>query len=266
VKPAGTPGEIPECSNDFLGGTQNNGPFTVTATQADVLGNVGTGTSPRFGVDKTNPEVSLNDVGTLTGGLAGAALPQAVSTAADSVFDNATNTFGAVNALSAHFGVRYRDERAGFAQNNHGTRTLTRWSVPAVPVLANTSTVTVGNAIAPQSAITLSFAENPVEVFDPTYRRDSVCVTGGDIAGACPNGALPGYYEYVFDVRDRAGNNTVVKRSAAVDVNSANVTGVSIPAVLTGGASTSFLPTGTDDLEGLDADMFLNFPTMAAGG
>ena len=274
VKPAGTAGEIPECSNDFLGGLANNGPYTVTATQADVLGNVGTGTSLRFGVDKTAPEVQLADAGTLTGALAGAANPLYVRTTVDSVFDNATATFTTplaapndnVTANNVHFGVRYRDERAGFAQNNHGSRTLTRWSVPAIPVLANTSTVTTGNSIAAGSAIPLTFANNPVEGFDPTYRRDSVCVTGGVIGATCPNGAAPGYYEYTFTVLDRAGNSRTVNRSAAVDVNSATVTGVGIPAVLTGGQTITFTPTGTDDLEGLDADMFLTFPTMALGG
>ena len=52
----------------------------------------------------------------------------------------------------------------------------------------------------------------------------------------------------------------------AIDITSPQVTGVTIPAVLQGGAQLTFNPTGVDDLEALDGDLFLGYPTMAAAG
>ena len=276
--PTGTGADIPECSNDFLGGTLTNGPYTATATQADVLGNTTVITSQQFGVDKTAPVVQLADEQTLTG-LGASRMGLAVRINADSIFDNVTTTFASaaaaanVNSTNALFGVRYKDERAGFAQNNHGSRSLTRWAPAASPLLSNVSVaseqICAGSRTLNFDGVTGLIAgpncfnqESVVDAGDPTFRRDSVSIFGNSGLTA----TSPGYYFYTITVVDRAGNSTTRNRSAAIDITSPSVTGVTIPAVLTGGASATFNPTGNDDLEAHDADLFLNYPTMAAAG
>lgn len=270
VKAAAATGEIPECNNNFLGGPTFNGPYTVTATQADVLGNVGTGTSNKFGVDKTNPQIQFTDKGTLTT-TAGNNL--VINTKADSIFHNVAGTYGygaaatdSVWSVNALFGTRYRDERAGFAQNDHGTRSITRWAPAASPLLSNVSVATERIATGWQ---TLNFdgntgnQESLVDITDPTYRRDSIAIFG-NISGAAATD--PGYYFYSITVVDRAGNQSRLTRSAAIDITAPQVTGVTIPAVLQGGVALTFNPTGNDDLEAIDGDLFINYPTMAFGG
>ena len=280
VKPAGAAGEIPECSNDFLGGATFNGPYTVTATQADVLGNVGTGTSNQFGVDKTAPEMQFIDSQSLASIQPAAAQGFVIPTTADSIFDNATTTYTsaataingatAVNSTNAHFGVRYRDERAGFQQNNHGTRNLTRWAPAASPLLSNVSVST--NVMGPEFR-TLNYdgvnaanllQESVVDTNDPTFRRDSVAIFG--VGTTAATATAPGYYFYQITVVDRAGNSNSRNRTAAIDITSPVVTGVTIPAVLQGGSQLTFNPTGNDDLEAIDGDLFINYPTMALAG
>jgi uncharacterized protein YjdB len=282
VKPKGATGEIPECSNDFLGGALLNGPYTVTATQADVLGNVGQGTSPKFGVDKTEPELTFIDQATLGTSIAAVSRQGLViSTGQDSVFDAVTTTYTstaginnggvAVNSTNAHFGARYRDERAGFQQNNHGSRSITRWAPAASPLLSN---VSVSSEVLGTAWRTLNFdgnlgvgplaQESVVDAGDPTFRRDSVSIWGG--AAGSLTATSPGYYFYRITVIDRAGNSRTINRTAAIDITSPQVTGVQIPAVLTGGTQHTFIPTGSDDLEANDGDLFLNYPTMALAG
>lgn len=278
VKPIGAAGEIPECSNDFLGGATFNGPYTVTATQPDVLGNIGTGTSNRFGVDKTAPEMQFLDSQSLLNIQPVAAQGFVVPTNADSIFDNATTTYTsaatagsnpslAVTSIQAHFGVRYRDERAGFRQDNHGTRNITRWAPAASPLLSNVSVTS--NVIGTEFR-TLNYdglltnQEAVVDVNDPTFRRDSVSIWG--VGTTAASATAPGYYFYQISVVDRAGNSNSRNRTAAIDINSPQVTGVTIPAVLQGGSALTFGPTGTDDLEAIDGDLFLDYPTMALAG
>lgn len=277
--PTATGADIPECSNDFLGGSLTNGPYTSDATQDDVLGNRTIITSVRFGVDKTNPQVQLADEQTLVGtGISRMGL--AVRVNADSIFDNATTTFASaaaavnVNSTNALFGVRYRDERAGFNQTNHGSRSLTRWAPAASPLLTNVSVATeeicAGTRTLNFDGVTALIAgpscfnqESVVDAGDPTFRRDSISIFGNDNTGTA---ASPGFYFYTITVVDRAGNFRTVNRSAAIDITSPQVTGVTIPAVLQGGAQLTFNPTGVDDLEALDGDLFLDYPTMAAAG
>jgi hypothetical protein len=279
VKPIGAAGELPECSNDFLGGVLLNGPYRVTASQPDVLGNIGTHTSNRFGADKRNPELTLADEQTLSalGAAAGSRMTAAVRVNADSIFDNATTTYTtsaatpslaaatAINSTNALFGSRYRDERAGFRADNHGTRGLTRWMPAASPLLSN---VSVSTQQISSGTRTLNYdgvagnQESVVDAFDPTFRRDSIALFGNNGGTA----ATPGYYFYNITVIDRAGNFSSINRTAAIDITSPQVTGVTIPAVLQGGSQLTFNPTGSDDLEALDGDLFLQFPTMAAGG
>lgn len=280
--PTGTGADVPECSNDFLGGNNPiNGPYITTGTLVDVLGNTTVASSDHYGVDKTNPELTLADENTLSGAPLISRMGAAVRTNADSIFDNATTTFtavaapaAAINSTNALFGVRYRDERAGFQQSNHGTRSLTRWAPAASPLLTN---VSVATSVICAGTSTLNFdgvtslltgpncfnQESVVDAGDPTYRRDSVAIFGN---ANTTTAASPGYYYYSVKVVDRAGNFSTVNRTAAIDITSPQVTGVTIPAVLQGGAQLTFNPTGVDDLEAIDGDLFLNYPTMATAG
>lgn len=271
VKPAGTTGEIPECNNDPLGGIGGNGPYTVTATQTDVLENQGSTTSSRFGVDKTNPVIQLADAQTLGTSAGISRMDLAIRTNTDSIFDNATTTFTSLAAVpvtsaNALFGVRYKDERAGFRSDNHGTRSITRWAPAASPVLANTS---VSSQVIATGWTTLNFdgnlanQESVVDAGDPTYRRDSISIFGN---AAGQTAASTGYYFYKITVVDKAGNSSSLNRTAAIDITSPQITGVTIPAVLQGGQQVTFAPTGVDDLEAIDGDLFINYPTMAVAG
>ncbi len=269
--PTASGADIPECSNDFLGGTLTNGPYTSDATQDDVLGNRTIIRSVQFGVDKTNPALQLADEQSLATAPLASRMGRAVRTNADSIFDNVTTTFTTaaavpVNSTNALFGFRYRDERSGFRQDNHGSRSITRWAPEASPLLSNISVATEQIRVSTQ---TLNFdasflnQESAVDAGDPTFRRDSISIFGDSSSATS---ASPGYYFYTITVRDRAGNFRTGSRSAAIDITSPQVTGVTIPAVLQGGAQLTFNPTGVDDLEALDGDLFLNYPTMAAAG
>lgn len=281
--PTGTGADIPECSNDFLGGSTGNGPYFITATQADVLTNTavvpsgaqGVNGAGKFGVDKTQPVIQFTDEQTLSTAPAASRQGLVVRINADSIFDNATTTFTSaasslnpstnVNSTNALFGTRYRDERAGFAQNNHGTRSITRWAPAASPLLSN---VSVASQQIASGWTTLNFngstgdQESVVDAGDPTFRRDSIAIFGNN--GGTATSA--GYYFYSINVVDRAGNAKSANRSAAIDITDPTVTGVTIPAVLQGGSQLTFNPTGVDDLEAIDGDLFLNYPTMAAAG
>lgn len=279
--PSGTGADVPECSNDFLGGNAPiNGPFTTAGTLVDVLGNTTVATSDRYGVDKTNPALTLADESTLSAAPAASRMGLAVRINADSIFDNATTTYVSatpvanVTSLNALFGTRFRDERSGFQLSNHGTRSLTRWAPAASPLLSNVSVATqeicatsrtlnfdgvTGLSVGPNCY----FQESVVDAGDPTYRRDSVAIFGNNNATTA---ASPGYYFYSIHVVDRAGNFSDKTRTAAIDITDPMVTGVTIPAVLQGGAQLVFNPTGVDDLEAIDGDLFLQYPTMALAG
>jgi uncharacterized protein YjdB len=280
--PTGTGADVPECSNDFLGGNAPiNGPYITTGTLVDVLGNTTVASSQQYGVDKTNPALTLADENTLAAAPIISRMGAAVRTNADSIFDNVTTTFtavaapaAAINSTNALFGVRYRDERSGFQQSNHGTRSLTRWAPAASPLLSNVSVATeeicAGSRTLNFDGVTGVLVgpncfnqESVVDAGDPTYRRDSIAIFGNNNATTATS---PGYYYYTVRVVDRAGNFSVVNRTAAIDITSPMVTGVTIPAVLQGGSQLTFNPTGVDDLEAIDGDLFLNYPTMATAG
>ncbi len=261
-----------------------NNAFVAQATETDRLGNRGTignlaaGTtpaSPLFGIDNTAPEILT--AWSSTAGYPN--MPNHYLATGDSIFQPASGTVAATPVATVGgetdfwFGVRYRDSRSGFNIAAHGTRTVKRYYPNATPLLSNVAVVTTVDTR------TMNFAGgtgNPVETEDPTYRRDSISVYGrGGLSGTsgtvnplvASTAVLVGYYQYDLALVDRALNTSTFRQRSAVDRTSPQITGVTIPAVLgatgTGTAiAQSFVPTGTDDVEAFDTDLFLRYPAF----
>ncbi len=266
-----------------------NNAFVANATETDRLGNLGTignvaagvtPATPLFGIDNTAPSV----VDAWDGSGPVPDMPNHYLATRDSIFQPVNGataatpiaTAAAANATDFNFGVRYTDTRSGFNQNNHGTRIVRRFRPNATPLLSNRAVIDT------VSVRTMTFnggAGNPVETEDPAFRRDSVTIYGqgplGNSGGSGPSvltaNPPPGYYLYTLTLVDRAGNVSTVTEHAVIDKTSPLVTGATIPPVFgaTGTAaavSQAFGPTGTDDVEAFDFDLFLRYPAMAMVG
>jgi hypothetical protein len=178
------------------------------------------------------------------------------------------------NPTDFYFGSRYRDTRSGFNITNHGTRTVRRWAPNVTPLFSNVATV---STIATRNMNFSGGTGNPVENEDPTFRRDSISIYGfGPIAGTntattLVNSPAVGYYQYDLEIRDRAGNMASIVQRAVIDNTSPQVTGVQLPPVwgATGTATAVaqlLRPTGTDDVEANDQDLFLRYPALGMIG
>jgi len=276
-----------------------NNAFVAQATETDRLGNRGTIgnlaapavgntpaviASPLFGIDNTAAELVLAWDG--PGGLPD--MPNIYRATGDSIFQPidptapgtaATPIATAGNATDFHFGARYRDERSGFNITNHGTRTVKRFAPNATPLLTNRAVVTT---VATRTMNFVGGQGNPVETEDPTFRRDSVFIYGaGPLSvttgpGSVAVTATPavGYYQYNLSITDRAGNTATLQERAVIDQTSPLVTGTRLPSVFGASGATgaavaiaqSILPTGTDDVEAVDADLFLRYNALSMVG
>lgn len=264
-----------------------NNAFVAQATETDRLGNRGTigslagagAATPLFGIDNTGPDVQLAWDG--SGPIAD--MPNFYRSTLDSIFQPvngavlATPVATVGNGTDFWFGSRYTDTRSGFDIGDHGTRTVTRFAPNATPLLTNRAVVTT---VATRTMNFLGGQGNPVEMEDPIYRRDSVTIYGaGNIATTTgvnpliPATANPavGYYQYDLTITDRAGNSSTLRERAVIDQTSPIVTGTTIPPVFgasgTGVAvAQSFFPTGTDDVEAVDVDLFLRYNALSMVG
>ncbi|MEP6833426.1 MAG: Ig-like domain-containing protein [Gemmatimonas sp.] len=271
-----------------------NNAFVAQATETDRLGNRGTIgnlqtttggvitlASPLFGIDNTGPDLQLAWDG--SGPIAD--MPNIYRATGDSIFQPVNGATAATpvalapaaNATDFWFGARYTDTRSGFNITNHGTRTVKRFAPNVTPLLTNRAVVTT---VASRTMNFLGGTGNPVETEDPIYRRDSLTIYGaGGIATTTgTNPTVPftanpavGYYQYNLSITDRAGNTSNLQERAVIDQTSPIVTGTRIPSVF--GASLTatavaqvFLPTGTDDVEAIDSDMFLRYNAMSMVG
>lgn len=270
-----------------------NNAFVAQATETDRLGNRGTigklatgsPAAPLFGIDNTGPDVKMAYDG--SGPIAD--MPNIYAATKDSIFQPVNGAVAATpfavvmpngtpaNATDFWFGARYTDTRSGFDIGNHGTRTVKRYAPDATPLLSNVAKVTT---VASRTMNFAGGAGNPVEMEDPIYRRDSVTIYGaGNIAttlGANPlvpftaNPAV-GYYQYNLTITDRAGNSSSLQERAVIDQTSPIVTGTTIPPVFGASGSAAavaqaFFPTGTDDVEAVDVDLFLRYNALAMVG
>ena len=252
-----------------------NNAFTARATETDRLGNRGTSNSPLFGIDNTAPEMSTawDGAGPIPD------MPNHYLATNDSIFQPAgtvpaTPVATVGGATDFWFGVRYRDTRSGFNISNHGTRTVKRFFPAASPLSSNVANV---STVDTRTMNFIGGTGNPVENEDPTFRRDSITVYGrGGLSGTsgttnpavASSAVLVGYYQYDLSLVDRALNTSTFRQRSAVDRTSPQITGVTIPSVfgaqtLAGVAPTqAFYPTGSDDTEAFDADLYLRYPAF----
>ena len=255
-----------------------NDAFALQVSEIDRLGNRATSTEERlFGIDNTVPTVENAWVASGT-----ANMPNHYLAVGDSIFQGGGALLAtpiaaapAANATDFNFGTRYRDTRSGFNITNHGSRIVRRFRPDATPLLTNRAVV---ETVSQRTMTFVGGNGNPVENQDPTFRRDSVTIYGhGPLANNLPAGIalvaspLVGYYEYFVTISDRAGNTATRRQRAVIDNTSPNLTGVLIPPVLgaTGTAIAArqrLIPTGTDDVEALDSDYFLQYPALGLIG
>lgn len=260
-----------------------NDAFAIQASEVDLLGNRSTTTStvasaPLFGVDNTAP--------TLTQAWDGSGdipdMPNHYLATADSIFQNGAVVTPSAKVLPAgtpanvgdfFFGSRYRDTRSGFNITNHGTRTVRRWAPNATPLFTN---VAVTTTVASRTMNFSGGTGNPVENQDPTFRRDSITIYGGTALagfGGIPLTATPavGYYQYDVTISDRAGNTSTLTSRAVIDNTSPVITGVQLPAVWGASGTAAAVaqtvrPTGSDDVEANDWDLFMRYPALGMIG
>ena len=270
-----------------------NDAYSLAATEVDLLGNRRTTTTTVasgaiFGVDTAPPSLTAAYDGSgpipdMPDFYAAPFVGAAPALAADTVgifqgggTGNATPIakVAGANPTDFYFGARYRDTRSGFNISNHGSRIVRRFRPNATPLLTNRAVIDT------VSSRTMNFAGgfgNPVENEDPTFRRDSVTIYGfGPISGtsagtALVNSPATGYYQYDVVLRDRAGNSSTLRQRAVIDNTSPVITGVQLPAVF-GATGTGMAvqqavrPTGTDDVEAFDSDIFMRYPALGMIG
>jgi uncharacterized protein YjdB len=243
-----------------------------------------------FGVDLTAPTLIAIPS---TGALAPTNFARAD---VDSIYSTAAATFGATNATNARFGVRFTDARSGFftcvATNcsaeefgngagivTGGSFQITRRGLPAIPAVSNAVTPVSLAAGATAAATTVNTSINSAAggaagTFsgDPSIREFYIGIFGNanrNTATTPPtiNANQAGYYTFSGTLVDRAGNSTSIPaRSVLIDNAAPTISAVATPAVFTGGATTSLVVTGADDLELLAGELSVRYPSLAPNG
>ncbi len=264
---------------------------TGSVTRTPGLNTAATGPAV-FGIDLTNPAVAVIP-NTGAGSIA-----NAVRSDVDSIFTNngAINAPGQTLASAALFAVRFTDNRSGFpicvvavgasggtcpaaaagTDVNAGTFSVTRVSAPTLATVTNDAVVEgivrTANTSATAADRRLNVLNSVVSGFDPAYREFTFNIFGAanrvastvTLTGGTPAASVAGYYTFAGTITDRAGNSsTLPSKSVAIDNADPQVTGIQIPAVLTGGTTVAFGPTGTDDLEAVSGDLALRYPQLS---
>jgi uncharacterized protein YjdB len=230
--------EIPECLTDFTGGTGALGPYVVDATQADVLGNPVTITSPRFGVDKTAPLVQF-----------------AVATPVDSTV--ITAPFAAGTVLQAET----LDERSGLNDATAPQHFL------AIANQASPTGSCLVSAAAPNNVPGAQFVTNaacgftntaagPLGIANPgTGYRPFAAITDVTLA-------TEGYYTYSARAVDRAGNiSAPARRRFLLSTTVPTLAGIGLPGQITAAGPNPFTPNFAETVEA----WYTNFRVMYAG-
>ncbi len=236
-----TGADIPECAIDLT-----NMAYTGRVIVKDKLGNSSTSSAVSFGVDKTAPVITW-----LTPGQDSSV----VRLAGDSTFHDAAQTYLNVTSNNAKFGARYTDERSGFdTLSTPMARRITRLAKDGPTCAFGSPTCGFVGTLSPIESA-------PMLGADPRFRRDTIAIFGSLTA------VTPGYYTYETYVTDRAGNRSVtLTKKAAIDITAPNITGITVPAILTGGQPATFTPTGTDDLEVISGDLSIRYAAGAGLG
>lgn len=245
-------------------------------------GNTAAAAPAAFGVDLTAPVVvaipNTGDAFPVTG---------YVRTDRDSIYATTAsglNTAGALAAENARFAVRYTDSRSGFptcqAANcvagfnvndvRGGSFQIVRRQAPALPSVANDAEV--NNLIAGSSTANLTTRQSINSGLyggDPSVREFSIqvfSVAARNNATTQPTNLgnpTAGYYTFSGTLVDRAGNTQAIPaRSVAIDNAAPTLSNITVPPVLTGGATVAFQPTGSDDLEAIAGDLALRYPQI----
>lgn len=241
--------------------------FTVNAyngrvTEFDLLGNstitylgsISTlAGSQNFGVDVTAP--TLDYLTTTQNALI--VRPTLDTLDLTKILNNADPVTAAnITAANGLFGVRHRDTRSGF-----DTSTVVGVQSGLFRRITRLAPAGVTCALGGTSCVFRRDSAGYIDLSDPTYRRDTTDVYG-TYAPAVDSDST-GYYTYEAYVVDRAGNvSPTITKTIAVDIQAPQITGLGIPAVLTGGSTVAFTPTGTDDLEVIDGSLTLRYPSM----
>jgi uncharacterized protein YjdB len=266
---------------------------TTVPTNGTIAQNPAANNAPFFGVDVTPPIVfAIPGTGAGTT-VANSPFPNFARTDVDSIYSSVAfgNTYGTTNATNAVFAVRFTDTRSGFPQCNNatncpafaangpaqvrgGTFQIVRRTAPASPSLTNDALVqNIVNTSTLSGPQRVNVINATVMALDNSVREFSVNIFGDGTNNRAPNLLAPavsaaqaGYYTFSGTLVDRAGNSVAVvspSRSVAIDNATPLITGITVPAVLNGGTSVAFGPTGTDDLEDISGDLALRYPQMA---
>jgi len=246
------------CPTNFIGGTPGlagTAPWTVSGTESDRLGNVGTSSATQtFGTDYTNPGIRWGIAD------AGLALPDAYG---GNVTDPVDSVFAAAKPVNGtnEFRAEYLDDRAGFY--NAG-------QPDATPIAAQSHHLSTAGHLNP-TGVCLVGSGTPGANFVTDPACGATYITTGT-AGVRVDGWQPGmrvdiplpegYYGYKTYVVDAAGNtSTTLFRRTLVNTQSPFSTGLGVPATLT--ASTFvFNATHADSAEVIAQSLQVSYPDI----
>jgi len=245
-----------------LAETTTNTAYVVRVFETDKLGNsrcVDLASAPNtinsgvfangiFGVDKTPPTASILDAGN-------AACPAAGGCASDLMAINA-GTIAAAGGVPA-FKVTYSDNASGFSTTPLLT-TLTRLAIDPTTGAASTTSTAFGCPI--------GFSANAGTcAIGNTAAAGQISADAGSATGA--SSGIDGYYTYTAQIIDVARNtgNTVTRR-VVVDRQAPVMGGIAVPATVNGGQSASFATSATDNLDLIQTNYTLSYPTTPANG
>lgn len=263
--PTGTGADINTtvaCPTNFIGGAVGLGgtaPWTVSGTEADRLGNVGTSVATAtFGTDYTAPAIRwglVDGAFPLPAAYGGSIADPVDSTRFQTAVIKAAGVFG-------EFRAEYLDERSGFyaaGQVLAGTAAQSQ-TLATAGHLNPVGLCQIGSA-----PVGATFVTNPGCGFTPI----TVGTLGVRIDGWQPgqrlNVPLPeGYYGYKTWVTDAAGNQSVTLfRSVLINNQSPFSTGLGVPAILTS-TNFNFIATFSDSAEVIKQSLQVVYPFAAA--
>ncbi len=256
------------CPTNAIGGRPGilaeDAPWTVSGTEADLLGNVGTsGSTDTFGTDYTAPSIRWGLADAVDAGLV---LPAAYGgTIADPV-DSTEHTATVVKVAGVYgqFRAEYLDDRAGFYNMGQpsGGRAAQSEMLSYAGHLQPLGMCIIDGTTIPGA----NFVTNPGCGFLPiTNGISGVRFDGWQPGDSVEIPLQEGYYGYKTFVEDEAGNiSSTLFRSVLVNQESPFATGLGVPAQLDG-MNFNFLATYSDSAELVAYSLQLeypNFPTV----
>jgi hypothetical protein len=284
LAPSGTGADIPECATDLRGGYDINGtpagaygiatrgPYRVSFSQGDRLGNTGTSVfSQPFGVDKTAPLIRFSATSSADTTIGAFAFQTEViderSGFIDPFFDNNAILRAPTTAANLLLNTNLFGSQHQFASRGAGVITNTTDRTNCI----NPNTVTAINNTA---ATPVALSANPFMTAPPCPYLD---LPAGSIAGQLSDGyrsafavniPTDGLYRYNTRVFDRAGNvSDVASRRAARDLTAPPVvTDLNVPINLAAASTPAFQVTASDNVELRASNIALSYGAAVPGG